>query len=279
MTEEALPVLDRPEILDVLFHPRREGGVPQLRAGVHTVRIPVDEGISVGGKIFTAGPGSPVIVFFHGNGEIAADYEQLAFLYTRSGITVFVVDYRGYGNSDGRPTASALLHDAKAVWAAAGDVLASRGVQYDRLFLMGRSLGSAAVLEIAAAADEDQAGDANGIAGLIIESGFAHTFPLIERIGYVRVPDADEERDGFRNLQKIARVGLDTLIIHGEADFIIPVEDGRELYQASAAETKHLVTVPGAGHNDLMMVGRQEYFSSIARFCGVDRGSPGNTKD
>lgn len=275
-------ILDRPEVLEVLFHPRREGGLPQLRAGTHTVRIPVDDDVRVGGKIFAARAGSPVILYFHGNGEIAADYDQLAPLYTRLGLTLFVIDYRGYGTSDGRPTATALLNDAWVSYSRARAVLAERGITFDRVYLMGRSLGSAAVLEIAhrladqASAEAEGAEAApggSGIAGLIIESGFAHTFALIERIGYVRLPDADEERDGFGNLQKIAQVRLPTLIIHGEQDFIIPVEDGRDLYNASAAEEKHLITVPGAGHNDLMMVGQREYFASIARFCGVASGT------
>jgi pimeloyl-ACP methyl ester carboxylesterase len=175
---------------------------------------------------------------------------------------LFVIDYRGYGMSDGRPTSTALLRDAWASYQRAGEVLAARGITFDRLYLMGRSLGSAAVLEIASRSTE-------GVAGLIIESGFAHTFPLLERLGGMRLPNAREDRDGFNNLAKIAGVHLPTLIIHGEEDFIIPVEDGRDLYDASPAEEKHLVTVPGAGHNDLMLIGRNTYFSALAQFCGL----------
>lgn len=262
MNEPTLGLLDRPEVLGVLYHPRREGGVPQISAGVHTVRLEVEENVHVGGKIFAAAPGAPVIVFFHGNGEIASDYGPIAPLFRRLGLTLFVVDYRGYGTSDGRPTSTALLRDAWACYQRAGDVLAARGVAFDRLYLMGRSLGSAAVLEIAARQPE-------GVAGLIIESGFAHTFALVERLGGIRLPNAREDRDGFNNLSKIADVHLPTLIIHGEEDFIIPVEDGRDLYDASPAEQKHLVTVPGAGHNDLMLIGRNAYFGAIAQFCGL----------
>ena len=260
--EPTLDLLDRPEVLGVLFHPRREPGVPQIRAGVHTVRLEVENNLHVGGKIFVAGPRAPIVVFFHGNGEIASDYEPIAPLFGRLGLTLFVIDYRGYGVSDGRPTSTALLRDAWASYQRVGDVLARRGITFDRLYLMGRSLGSAAVLEIAARSTE-------GIAGLIIESGFAHTFPLLERLGGVRPPNAREDRDGFGNLAKIATIHLPTLIIHGEEDFIIPVEDGRDLYDASPAEEKHLVTVPGAGHNDLMLIGRNAYFDAIAQFCGL----------
>jgi alpha-beta hydrolase superfamily lysophospholipase len=262
MTEPTLELLDRLEVLSVLFHPRREAGLPQLSAGVHTVRLEVEDNLHIGGKIFAAAPGAPVVIFFHGNGEIASDYEPIAPLFRRLGLTLFVIDYRGYGMSDGRPTSTALLRDAWAAYQRAGDVLAARGITFDRLYLMGRSLGSAAVLEIAARSTK-------GIAGLIIESGFAHTFPLLERLGGMRLPNAREDRDGFGNLAKIAGIHLPTLIIHGEEDFIIPVEDGRDLYDASPAEEKHFVTVPGAGHNDLMLIGRNAYFAAIAQFCGL----------
>ncbi len=126
---------------------------------------------------------------------------------------------------------------------------------------MGRSLGSAAALEVAHRTPA-------GIDGIIIESGFAYTFPLIERIGFLQVGDAFEYKDGFGNLEKIAGIRLPTLIIHGERDWIIPIGDAEALYAASAASAKRLVRVPGAGHNDLMLVGRRPYFEAIAAFCG-----------
>lgn len=260
MTERTLDILDRPEVLGVLFHPRREAGVPRLGAGSHTVRLPVADGIHVGGKIFTSRPKAPVILYFHGNGEIASDYEAIAPLYTRLGLTLFVIDYRGYGVSDGSPTATALLADARASFAAAPGVMAERGVEAGPLFVMGRSLGSAAALEIVDTVQD-------GIAGLILESGFAHTFPLIERLGFIRLSEANEASDGFGNLDKIGRCTLPTLIIHGERDFIIPISDGQDLYEASPAADKQLLAVPGAGHNDLMLVGRKSYFETIAQFC------------
>jgi hypothetical protein len=265
MGESRCPVLDRPEVSVVLFHPRREAGPPQLRAGVYTVRLPVADGVSVGGKIFVARAGAPVILYFHGNGEIAADYDPIASLYTRLGLTLFVVDYRGYGASDGVPSASALLDDARASFAKARPALAERGIDAGPLFVMGRSLGSAAALEIASGA---AAGD---IAGLILESAFADTMALIQRLGGRLPADADEGRDGFGNLAKMATVSLPTLVIHGEDDWIIPVEDGRALFAASPAVDKRLVTIPGAGHNDLMMTGLDTYFRAIADFCRAAR--------
>jgi alpha-beta hydrolase superfamily lysophospholipase len=271
MSLRVYDVLDRPEVVSVLFYPRRDVGLPRLTAGVHTVRIPVAPDVRLGGKLFVAAAGSPVILYFHGNGEIASDYDTIAPFYSRLGLTLLVVDYRGYGLSEGNPSATALIDDAWAVFSRTREVLAERGVEAGELFVMGRSLGSAAALEIV-----DRAKD--GIAGLIIESGFAYTFELIERIGFLQLTDAYEHKDGFGNLDKIARAKLPTLILHGERDWIIPISDAEALYETSGAQQKSLVRIPGAGHNDLMLVGRETYFDAIAAFCGM-AATPGPTAD
>lgn len=261
MSEKSYDVLDRPEVLSVLFYPRRDVSVSRTAATTFAVRIPVAANLAIGGKIYFAEPGAPVIFYFHGNGEIASDYDTIAPFYTRLGLTLFVVDYRGYGTSDGTPTATTLIHDACSCFSQLQEIMAEKGLEAGEVFVMGRSLGSAAALEIAARYPEK-------LAGLIIESGFAYTFPLIERIGFLQVPDAFEHKDGFGNLDKIARIDLPTLIIHGERDWIIPVGDGEALYDASASKLKQMVRIPGGGHNDLMLVGRKQYFEAIATFCG-----------
>ena len=262
MSRKIYEVLDRPEVASVLFYPRRDVGVPRLATGVHTVRIPVSGDVALGGKIFTASDAGPAILYFHGNGEIASDYDTIAPFYTRLGMTLFVVDYRGYGLSEGTPSATTLIEDAWTVFGKAPELLASVGVAEGPLFVMGRSLGSAAALEII---DRTE----SAVQGLIIESGFAYTFPLIERIGFLPLAEAYEHKDGFGNLDKIARAQLPTLIIHGERDWIIPITDADALFEASPSKQKMFVRIPGAGHNDLMLVGRQAYFDALAQFCGT----------
>ena len=133
---------------------------------------------------------------------------------------------------------------------------------------MGRSLGSAAAVEIAR-----HAGD--GIDGLIIESGFAYTLPLLATLGLRwDVQRTDEARDGFGNLDKIAQVRVPTLIIHGQDDWLIPVENAHALYEHSGAADKRLLTVPGAGHNDLMVLGSAQYFEAIRNFVLGKPGDP-----
>jgi hypothetical protein len=250
-----IPLLDQPAVLQVLFYPRREDEFPLCPPGVYPVAVEVEPGVAVGGRLYPAGAEAPAILYFHGNGEIAADYDDIAPLYTRLGITLLVADYRGYGTSGGRPTAGHLLADAVTLFDQVGQVLADHGLAPETLTVMGRSLGSAAAIEVALHRQER-------LAGLIVESGFADTFALLARLG-LRVQGADEARDGFGNAAKIDQVHTPTLILHGQSDVLIPAGDGRELHRWSAASDKRLVLIPGAGHNDLLWVGRRAYFDAI----------------
>ena len=257
----AFDLLDRPEIGQVLFHPR--GEYPHLTEGpeAHTVRFASADGAVIGARLYPAGATAPLILFFHGNGEIASDYDDLAPLYRQLGLTLLVVDYRGYGISGGRPSATALVADALAVFDQLPAELAAAGLAPAKLLVMGRSMGSAAALAVAEAKGA-------ALAGLIIESGFADTLSLVERLGGRLPAGADERRDGFGSLARIAKVTAPTLIIHGEEDWIIPFSDGQRLYEASGAADKRLLRIEGAGHNDLMMIGARAYFQAIAELAG-----------
>ena len=261
-----LTLLDRPEILRAVFYPRPEYGFSPEVAGDGSLSIEVEPGITAGARLFVADRTAPAILYWHGNGEIAADYDGLSALYTDLGITLLVVDYRGYGSSDGTPTCSNLLSDAVKVYDALGGVWREHDLSPSRLYLMGRSLGSAAAIEVAASLGEH-------VDGLVVESGFADTFALLSRLG-IRIQGADESRDGFDNAAKAERVTIPTLIIHGQSDVLIPAQDGRELFRRCAAEDKRLVLIPGAGHNDLLLVGREVYMDSIVAFVFGERGGP-----
>ena len=103
--------------------------------------------------------------------------------------------------------------------------------------------------------------------GLIIESGFAHTFPLLTTLGLrTSLEGIDEASDGFGNLAKIAQVDAPTLIIHGQEDQLIPIENAQALYKHSAAADKQLVTISGAGHNNLLFAGQETYFAALKAF-------------
>lgn len=250
-------LLDQPEILRVLFHPRREFGV-ETTPGVQPISVEVEPGISLGGRLYPAQADAPAILYFHGNGEIAADYNFIGPFYTALGLTLLVVDYRGYGTSDGVPTTTHLLTDAVAVFEAIGNIWPDNELAPARLYVMGRSLGSAAAIEVARHAGEQ-------LAGLIIESGFASTLALLVRLG-APVQSFDESQAGFGNATKLEQITTRTLIIHGQNDVLIPASEGEELYRCCAAEDKRLVMIPGAGHNDLLFFGRSRYFEAIQEF-------------
>jgi pimeloyl-ACP methyl ester carboxylesterase len=259
-------MLDRPEVSRVLFHPRRDPPQRQIPMHVRPVRILVDKGLAVGGRLHRANLTGPTVLFFHGNGEIASDYDGISPLYTGLGINLLVVDYRGYGSSDGQPTASHLLSDAVKVYEQTGSLLVENELKIKPLFVMGRSLGSAAAIEIAQHAGGE-------IAGLIIESGFADTLPLLATLGLRwELEGIGETNNGFGNLDKIAQVHQPTLIIHGEEDRLIPVENARALHEHSGAIDKQLVTIPRAGHNDLLFAGQKPYLEAMREFISKYRG-------
>ena len=262
---------DRPEILQVLFHPRSEySGLFGGRAGSGVdVLIPVAGDIAVGGRFHLTAAAAPNILFFHGNGEIVADYDEMGPLYNRLGLNFLPVDYRGYGRSGGHPGIAAMMQDCHTILRFVNDWLPEHGYT-GPLLLMGRSLGSASVLELAAA-HPDQA------AGLIIESGFAFAGPLLQLLGINPQALGFTEETGFNHLAKIRTWHKPLLIIHAQFDHIIPYSDARALYDACPSREKTLVQIPGANHNDLFLVGLEQYLQAITTFVAKIRATGQST--
>ena len=252
-------LLDRPEVLAGLFHPRSGYG-PTSQADLLDLRMPMADGTVIGGRCYWADPAATNVLFFHGNGEIAEDYDDLGPRFARCRINFWVADYRGYGASTGSPTSSALLADSHAILRWVTGRLRDQG-QTGPLIVMGRSLGSAPALELACHHPE-------AIAGLILESAFAHTGPLLRRLGVNLAAFRFEERHGFRQLDKIRVVTQPTLILHAEDDHLIPLADGQALYEASPARDKQLLKIPGADHNTIFAVGWQSYRAAVETFVG-----------
>ncbi len=248
-------LLDRPEILQHLFHPRPEPRAAVAPDGSIDLRVPVAPGVSLGARLHPAGAAAATLLFFHGNGEIVADYDDLGPLYARLGINFLAVDYRGYGRSGGSPTVSAMMRDAHVILGFVRDYLAGRGWS-GPLLAMGRSLGSASALALAA-------GCRDSIAGLIIESGFATADPLLRLLGVDTEAIGVQALQIFDNIDKIRAFDRPTLIIHAEHDHIIPFSDGQALYDASPAADKTLLPIPAANHNDIFLRGLEAYLQAI----------------
>ena len=250
--------LDQPEVLKAIFHPRKELLAGPLPPNAVDHGIAVDEGVRLSARFYLASKDDPSILFFHGNGEIVSDYDMIGPMYSKYGINFMVVDYRGYGNSGGEPSVTDMMEDSRIIFSSFKDWLAA--AEYTGpLLVMGRSLGSAPALEIASLFQEQ-------IAGLIIESGFATTLPLLLTMG-VDVQGLDiTEDDGFHNVRKISSITKPTLIIHGQRDEIIPVNSAALLQAQSPARIKELQIVPGAGHNTIIAQAGEMYFSVIKQF-------------
>ncbi len=262
MTEKNIPygALDSAKVIHYLFHPRPETDVPWAPQTPFTnIMIPVDRDISVYVRSYDAGRPGPVILFFHGNGEIAADYDDIAGMFTNLGISFMAADYRGYGRSGGTPSVSAMLKDAGIIFERLrGDLRAGR--QEGPFIVMGRSLGSAPALELVSCYG-------NLIDGLVIESGFAHSDTLLALLGLSLADLGLKEEDAFRNLDKIRTFGKPTLVIHAERDHILPIDDGQALFEASPSPDKVFLRIPGANHNDIFLRGMDKYMKAIMDLC------------
>ena len=249
-------VLDRPDVLKFLFHPRKTPGPVDGGGRFQEILIPVEGGVHVGARFHMAHAIGPTILFFHGNGEIVSDYDDMGPIFNRLGINFMAADYRGYGCSGGSPTVSAMMADCHRIFDFSEKWKAENGYT-GQLIVMGRSLGSASALELAAACSDR-------IDGLVIESGFAWAGPLLRLLGVDPDRIGFDESSGFANVDKIRTFGKPTVIIHAEFDHIIPFSDGKALFEASGADDKVLVKIPGANHNDIFMRGLDRYLEAIA---------------
>ncbi|MEN6615240.1 MAG: alpha/beta hydrolase [Syntrophorhabdus sp.] len=254
--DRGLSEYDRPEILYRLFFPRHQVAPNTREAQNHYVAV--DPGVSICCRYYTARTDGPNILYFHGNGEIAADYDYVAPVYAQYGMNLFVTDYRGYGGSDGFPTCTSMIKDAHPMFEHFMDYLKTHG-HTGKPYVMGRSLGSAPAIELAYH-HQDR------LKGLIVESGFARAGDQIERLGVEYLFEGNAEPIGFGNDLKIKEVTIPTLILHGEWDTIIPATEGKKLYELSGSHKKSSLFIPNAGHNDIMMLGLKAYMETISAF-------------
>lgn len=247
-------VFDIPEVLQVLFHPRPDLGSHRPH-GSSDLTFDVEGNVSIGARFHAVGKQDPIILFFHGNGEIASDYDDLAPLFTRMGLNFMVFDYRGYGRSTGMPTVTHMMADCRVLFEQALKMLGDQGYE-GRIIVMGRSLGSASALEIASAFPDR-------IDAMIIESGFAYIMPLLSLLGlYTSIPGISEEA-GPENHKKITSIQAPTLVIHAEHDHIIPFSDGQTLYDNSGAKDKTFLEIKGADHNTIFYSGLEDYMQAV----------------
>lgn len=259
--------LDRPEILRFIFYPRQTERTPPP-AGTQDIDFSMADNVRIGCRLHRAGKYEPVILYFHGNGETVADYDDIGPFYTGQNLNLLICNYRGYGWSGGTPSVGGMISDGRAIYRKAREWLAQNGWTGNFL-IMGRSLGSASAIDLAAEYGAE-------IDGLIIESGFAETIPLAAKLGVDLAAMDLTEEDGFNNIRKIESVTKPTLILHGQRDTLIPLGQAQKLHAAAGAKYKELQIVPGADHNSVIMTGGRLYFETIRRFADKAAGTEQN---
>ena len=247
--------LDQPFLLQFIFYPRKD--FTPCPANAFDLSVLVGDGVSIFCRFYVGHPEWPWILFFHGNGEVVSDYDEISPLYHQKEINLVVADYRGYGASTGAPTLTDLVQDAHVIFKEVKGELSRKNLRKE-LWVMGRSLGSISALELAYHYQEE-------IKGLIIESGFPSVVRIMFHLGMPAHGMGLEKMDQ-ECLERIEKIFLPTLIIHGEQDTLVPLENARDIYQHLGTRDKKLLVIPSATHNDIMLVGIKDYFQAIKKF-------------
>ncbi len=195
-------------------------------------------------------PGSRLAtLFLHGNaGNVTVRAGHLRAI-AEAGSSVLVVDYRGYGRSEGRPDEAGLYADAEAAY----QHLLAAGYTPDRIVLHGESLGTAVAVELASR---------RPVAGMILEAPFNAAREVARKVLPVLGPMVIR---CFDSRERIKRVHVPLLVIHGDRDMIVPQALGRALFE-EANEPKTFWSVAGADHNDLRQTAGPEYVKRLREF-------------
>lgn len=243
-----------------LFWPEQglSRGPGDLGLKYEDLAIPTPDGLELHGWLIPAAneaaaqdPGKrPFLLFNHGNaGNIAGRLENLVRLH-RLGLEVMIYDYRGYGKSPGRIGLTAFETDVLA----ALDFARERAGQRP-LVIFGRSLGGAAATLQAAT---------HTPAGLILEATFTCLSDMARLL--FPVPGLKKILAGrLDSATRIKSVRCPIMVLHGDADDVVPFRLGRELFQA-APEPKQFVTLPGASHKNTYLIDSETYFSRLGTF-------------
>jgi uncharacterized protein len=235
--------------------PGREWAATPAAIGLEfqDLRLETEDGVSISAWLVPASPDRGLVLFFHGNaGNISHRLESIE-IFHRLGLSVLIVDYRGYGRSEGRPSESGTYRDARAAWRFTVDEL---GRAPGEIVVFGRSLGAAVAARLAASVPQPPA-------ALIMESPFTSAPDLAQRV-YPFLPARWLTRFDYAARDYVADVACPTLVIHSEHDEIVPFALGREVFDA-APEPKRFLSLSG-GHNTGFLESLPAYTQGIDAF-------------
>ena len=220
------------------------------------VSIETTDGVSLHGW-FIPGQSSHALLFFHGNaGNISHRLESIR-QFRDLGLSVFIIDYRGYGQSKGRTTEKGTYRDAEASWRYLTE---DRGIADSEIVIFGRSLG-ASVAAWLAAKHQPRA--------LIVESSFT-SVPDIAQELYPWLPARWLSRLEHATRDYIGDVRCPVLIVHSRDDEIIPFHHGEAIFEA-ANEPRTFLPIRG-GHNDAILLDQRSYMKGLGDFLAGIRG-------
>jgi hypothetical protein len=211
------------------------------------------DGVRLNGWFVPHRDARATLVWFHGNaGNISHRVENLKLLHDKVKINVFIFDYRGYGRSAGSASEEGTYRDGTA----ALDFVRQRlGVDATNLIIFGRSLGAAVAAEMALRF---------ACRGLILESPFTSIRDMAKTVFPVW-PIGPLLHTRFDVLEKISKVKVPLLVLHGDRDGLVPYEQGQKVFAAARAP-KEFYTIRGATHNDTYLVGGDAYFERLRGF-------------
>ncbi len=206
-----------------------------LVAGARRVEMVADDGVAVHAIVFDPpDERAPMVVQFHGNGEVVGWNQGIGVELRSLGFGAVLAEYRGYGSSvASKPSEIGLYSDADAVirW------LRAQGITRERTVLWGFSLGTGVAAEIAARGEG---------ARLVLQAPFT-SIPDVAARRAPFLPAHLLFRDRFDTLAKSSRIAIPTLVIHGDADPVVPFDMGERV--AGAIPGARFVPVPNGGHD------------------------------
>ncbi|MFM9267770.1 alpha/beta hydrolase [Tychonema sp. BBK16] len=232
---------------------------PLLRGGARNSVPPQNKGSATPSPVPPLNKGGlgGVVLYLHGNGlNVGANVEH-ASRFHRLGLSVFLIDYRGYGKSQGEfPTESQVYEDAQL---AMDYLVKQRGINPNQIYIYGHSLGGAIAIDLAVRHPKT--------AGLIVQGSFTSARAMVDfQSSVYRIFPIDlllTQR--FDSVAKLDRLQMPVLFIHGTADTIVPVEMSKKLFD-SAPEPKQLYIVPDAGHNNVAELAGHQYLERVSQF-------------
>jgi fermentation-respiration switch protein FrsA (DUF1100 family) len=235
-----------------------DGPLPAAAAvlpGARDVVLTTSDGLELGAW-FVPGPGpaAAAVLVANGNGGHRGLRAPLARALHDRGLAVLLFDYRGYGGNPGSPSEEGLARDVRA---ARAYLVEQAGVPPGRLLYLGESLGAAVVTELATE---------HPPAGLVLRSPFVD-LAAVGSVHYPFLPVRALLRDRYPVAERIATVRVPTTVVLGDADSIVPPEQSRAV-AAAAAGLHRLVVVPGADHNDAVLLDGDALVDAVVELAG-----------